>query len=154
MGFSHYPKTNASVLVAYRLPRPPRGSTFLNSTINFDDVNLAFEPLLPGCAWVSYHDIQGFTRLFASMDADVPFRLELTASDWEVDQEGQPISDLTIDKIEYRLPIRDHLFDPERRKSTCRLFEIVGVRWLCVRIVNVGSAAIDRCHICLRGSVF
>lgn len=157
MGFSHYPKTSGSTLVAWRLPRPPRGSTFLESTINFDDVNQAREPLLPGETWTAWSDIMGFTRIFGTIVAPVPLTITLDMSDEEVSDDGEPINDKTLPFLSYSLPVRVHQYDPssyDRRKATGRFFEIGHARFLRVMVTNTADSPLARCSIVVRGSVF
>lgn len=153
MGFSHYPKVSGNLVFAWRLPRPPVKDPF-PGFLSFDEVNLAKGPLGVGETFSACHDGIGFTRLFFTVKCTQPLEIVLSFSDDEVDDEGNPVTDDNLSKLDYYVEAKRHLYDPTKHERTCKWFAIVDGRWLRIEIKNTGDKPVKSLKAYLRGSVF
>lgn len=153
MGFSHYPKTSDNLVFAWRWPQPPIHPPFPGFR-PFSEVNRADGNLDPEHEWVAYADAIGFTRLFFSVKSDQKLLVSLDFSDQETDAYGLRVSDDNISKLDYYVLAKEHHYDPENHRRTCKFFEIAQGRWMRLAIRNVSETPISRIDAYLRGSVF
>ncbi len=153
MPYTHYPKLNNNIVLAWVQPAPPAQPGFLGQP-SFGSVNRFTVPLGPGEVFTGYQEAQPFTRFYGSMVSDCLIEVVFSFSNDEVGPDGGWVTDATLPFLNYDAEGLRQQHDPKKPGASSRAFVTIYGRWLRVEIKNLGDRVTTMLRVIIRGSVF